>query len=155
MQMCSMKNVKIFSCHLKPLKLRVFQTVLIFMPIWVKWKIKVLKFLENILNKLIKIYLFQQEVTLPLPEILSLKTVNIMRILGKITRGFVMVWLWDIKLCTYFLKKSWITCLNIMSSSRWIRHSFAQVIFVMKTWMMMVRLLKLTELGLVIRQCQS
>ena len=66
-------------------------TVLIFMPIWVKWKIKVLKFLENILNKLIKIYLFQQEVTLPLPEILSLKTVNIMRILGKITRGFVMV----------------------------------------------------------------
>ena len=91
MQMCSMKNVKIFSCHLKPLKLRVFQTVLIFMPIWVKWKIKVLKFLENILNKLIKIYLFQQEVTLPLPEILSLKTVNIMRILGKITRGFVMV----------------------------------------------------------------
>ena len=65
--------------------------VLIFMPIWVKWKIKVLKFLENILNKLIKIYLFQQEVTLPLPEILSLKTVNIMRILGKITRGFVMV----------------------------------------------------------------
>lgn len=85
------ENVKIFSCHLKPLKLRVFQTVLIFMPIWVKWKIKVLKFLENILNKLIKIYLFQQEVTLPLPEILSLKTVNIMRILGKITRGFVMV----------------------------------------------------------------